>query len=69
MTGKGKDYTGVYEFKPTETLDSIRHKCPYTKTFLARKYEILHVETGNILEDYKKELREYNVLNGHHLLL
>ena len=50
--GKGKDYSGIFEFKPHDILDSLRYKVPFFKTFANRGHELLDKDSDLVFQDF-----------------
>ena len=45
VLGKGKDYSGVYEFQPHESLELLRYRVPFFRTFANRGYDLLEKDS------------------------
>jgi hypothetical protein len=62
--GKGKDYSGIFEVKPHDLLDSLRYKVPFFRTFASRGYELIVKQSDSIVTDFKKDFQESGLKNG-----
>ncbi len=69
VLGKGKDYSGSYEFHPHDTLDSLRYKVPFFKTFAHRGYELVGKDSQDQFTDFKKELSDLGLKTGSKLVM
>lgn len=67
--GKGKDYSGIYEFKPHELIDSLRYKVPFFKTFASRGYDLIVKHSDHVVTDFRKDFQECGLKNGSQLIL
>ena len=69
VSGKGKDYSGSFEFNPHDILESLKAKVPFFKTFIQRSYKLVDKDSGKIIEDFKKEFIDYDLKSGSNLEL
>lgn len=55
--------------KPTDPLDVLRHRVPFFKTFLLRRYQVVHKETGKVISDFNHSFEELGLKNGATVVL
>ena len=59
----------VVEVSPNQSIDILRNKVHFFKTFAQRKYELIFKDSGKIIDDLHKGFREYGVKDGTVLVL
>mmetsp|Transcript_16095 Transcript_16095/g.15493 ORF Transcript_16095/g.15493 Transcript_16095/m.15493 type:complete len:122 (+) Transcript_16095:1539-1904(+) len=62
--GKGKDYSGIFEFQPHDQLDLLRYKVPFFRTFANRGYDLIDKNGEKYLGNFKQTFKELDLKSG-----